>query len=252
MTKTIEIQNLKKTFPVNIKKNQGALAKLLDIITGKKLISKKIVLENISFDVEEKEIIGLIGKNGAGKSTLLRVIAGIYKKNDGKLKTNGEVTYLNGFNTGLKDRLTMKENIFLMGSILGLSQKQIKNKFEEIVEFSGLGENSYDKIYQFSDGMIARLAFSITIHCLKQNTPDIILLDEIIFGSSADLEFQERAITKMEELIKSGATVIISSHNLELIKKYCSKVIWLDKGKIKKIGEPEPIIKEYENEALQS
>jgi len=247
MSKTIDIENLVKSFPIEVK-HEGALAKILKIIRGKGKTEKRIVLKDISFNVNEKEILGLIGKNGAGKSTLLRVIADIYTKDKGKVKTIGKVVYLNGFNNGLKERLTMKENIFLMGSIMGLSQRKIKTKFEEIVEFSGLKENIYDKLYQFSDGMVSRLAFSITVHCLKQNTPDIILLDEV-FGAGADLEFQNKAINKMEELIKSGATVIISSHNLEIIEKYCDRVFWLEKGKIKEIGSAKEITEKYkENE----
>jgi len=250
MAETINIQNLVKSFPIEIKKHEGALAKILKIIRGKGRTERRIVLKDISFNVNEREVLGLIGKNGSGKSTLLRVIADIYTKDSGKVRTIGKVVYLNGFNNGLKDRLTMKENIFLMGSILGLSQKKIKARFNEIVEFSGLKENIYDKLYQFSDGMISRLAFSITVHCLKHNTPDIILLDEV-FGSGADLEFQEKAINKMEELIKSGATVIISSHNLEIIEKYCNKVIWLDKGEVREIGLAKKIAKRYEENEKQ-
>lgn len=246
MEKRIIVENVTKKFKIGFKKNRSALGRALDLITGREDKREITVLNNVSLSAKEGEIIGIIGRNGSGKSTLLRVIAGIYSQNSGKVKTNGEIMYLNAFNTGLRERLTMKENIFLMGSILGLSQKQIKNRYEEIVEFSGLKKFVDAKVYQFSDGMVARLAFSITLFCLTHSKPDILLLDEVL-AAGGDQEFQEKAIKKMESLIKSGSTVLIVSHNLPNLEEYCDRIIWLDNGRIKNQGKPQEIIKEYLN-----
>jgi ABC-type polysaccharide/polyol phosphate transport system ATPase subunit len=132
-------------------------------------------------------------------------------------------------------KLTMWENIYLMGSVMGLSQKDIKEKFNEIVEFSGLREFVDMKVYQFSTGMLTRLNFATVIHCVKHQNPDILLLDEVL-SSGGDAKFQEQATKKMEELIKGGAAVVLVSHNEDNILKNCGKVIWLDNGRIIESG----------------
>ena len=138
----------------------------------------------------------------------------------------------------------MRNNIYLIGSIMGLSRKEVKKRFQEIVSFAELEDFVDTKVYQFSYGMLNRLCFSTTIHFLKHKNPDILLLDEV-FGSGGDLSFQNKAIAKIEEFIKGGAAVILVSHNLHLIKKYCSRVILLENGKIKKEGYPNETIDEY-------
>jgi ABC-type polysaccharide/polyol phosphate transport system ATPase subunit len=191
------------------------------------------------------QVLGVIGKNGTGKSTLLRLIAGVYLPNGGEVKTDGKVVYLTGLHQGSSPKLTMAENIYLMGSVMGLSQKEIKNRFAEIVEFSGLEKFVDMKIYQFSTGMISRLNFSIIMHCVKHQSPDILLLDEVL-SIGGDIDFKEKATKKMEELIKGGATVVLVSHDLETIKKYCDRVICLESGVITKEGLPIEIVSEYE------
>ncbi len=238
------VNDVSKKFNVGFKKNDSALSRTLSLISGKE--SRKIlpVLNNVSFEAFAGENIGLIGKNGSGKSTLLRLIAGIYQCDSGTIRTMGEITYLNGLKFGLKARLTMRENIYLVGTIMGLNQKEIDDRFDEIVEFSELGDFIDTKVYQFSSGMGSRLSFSITIHCLKQKDPDIILLDEV-FGSGGDLAFQNKAIEKMKELIKSGATVIHVSHSFNVIERYCDRVLLLHRGEIVHEGKPNEVIREY-------
>ena len=138
----------------------------------------------------------------------------------------------------------MKENIFLSGSIMGLSQKDIKEKFNEIVEFSGLKDYINTKFFKFSSGMQTRLASSIGLHCVAHKNPDILLVDEVI-GGGADKEYQEKSLKKMEDLLKSGSTVILVSHNLEAIKEYCDKVIWIDNGYIIAEGNAKEVIERY-------
>lgn len=244
--KRIKVNNLYKKFDLDFKRNEGFLYKIISFIKKEKVKKEIEVIKSVSFETYSGENVGIIGRNGSGKSTLLRLIAGIYQPDSGSIETIGKVVYLNGLGQGLKDRLTMRENIFLIGSIMGLSQKNIKRKFNEIVEFSGLKDFLDMKVSQFSSGMVIRLTFSITIFCIEHNSPDVILLDEV-FGSGGDIEFQNKATNKMEELINGGATVIIVSHSMDIIKKYCSRVLYLEHGEILNSGPVEKIIKEYED-----
>ena len=214
------------------------------MVSGKSEKKDIEVFENISFDVYAGEVLGIIGKNGCGKSTLLRLIAGVYESDSGEIKTNGRVVYLTGMSQGSSPKLTMRENIYLMGSVMGLSQGDIKKRFNEIVEFSGLRDFVDMKVYQFSTGMLSRLNFSIIIHCVKHQNPDILLLDEVL-SAGGDIEFQEKATEKMEELIKGGATVILVSHSLDIINKYCDRAILLDKGKVVSSGIPTDVTNFY-------
>lgn len=246
--KKISIQNISKNFKIGFHKNDNALSRLLSLLLGRESKKPITVLDNISFEVFSGENLGIVGNNGSGKSTLLRTIAGIYYPNQGEIKTNGEVIYINGFGLGLKQRLSMRDNIYLVGSIMGLSHKETKKRFKDIVAFAELEDFVDTKVYQFSYGMLSRLCFSTTIYCLEHRNPDIILLDEV-FGSGGDLNFQNKAIAKMEEFIRGGAAVILVSHDLEVIKKYCNRVIWLKHGKIIKEGSPEEIVGQYINDS---
>lgn len=240
----IKVSEISKKFKIG-SKNNPALGRVLTLLKREK--QKELqVLKEVSFEVKEREILGLIGRNGSGKSTLLRVIAGIYLQDEGSIETNGKVFYLSGFDSGLMPRLTMKENIFLMCSVLGLSQKDIKKKFNDIVEFAGLRDFVYTEVDKFSSGMLSRLNFSITIHCIQHHSPDILLLDEV-FGAGGDIDFQEKAIKRMEELITGGATVLMVSHNLSIIEQYCKKTLLMEKGSIKFAGDTKKAISTYTN-----
>jgi len=242
--KNIELKNISKSFNIGFKKNEGALAKLVAFVSGRESKKRLEVLKDISFHTYPGQIIGVIGRNGSGKSTLLRIIAGIYKPDGGELKTLGLVNYLSSFSHGLSPKLTMEENIYLMGAMMGLNQNEIKSKFNEIVEFAGLKDFIYTKVYQFSSGMAVRLAFSATIHCLNHSKPDILLLDEV-FGAGGDIDFEEKAIQKMAEFIKKGSTVILASHNLKIVENYCNTAFYLNNGGIAKIGPSRDVIDEY-------
>lgn len=229
--KRIIVKNVSKAFNADFVKNEGSLFRMVDFLSGKTEKRKLEVLKDVSFDVCKGEVLGIIGKNGSGKSTLLRLIAGVYRPDSGDIKTHGKIVYLTGLGQGSSKKLTMRENIYLMGAVMGLSQKEIKSRFDEIVDFSGLNDFVDMKIYQFSTGMVVRLNFSIIIHCVSHQNPDILLLDEVL-SAGGDMDFQIKANKKMEELIRGGAAVVIVSHNLPDIKKYCNKVICLDKGKL--------------------
>jgi ABC-type polysaccharide/polyol phosphate transport system ATPase subunit len=238
----ITLDKVSKQFAIGAK-NKSALESTRKFL-GRQTTRNLLALENISFSAKSGENIGIIGRNGSGKSTLLRVIAGIYAADSGNVKTKGNLIYLNGLAPGLKKKLTMRENIYLMGSLLGLGQKDIKDNFNAIVEFAGLEEFVDTKVFQFSSGMTSRFSFSATIHFVEHHDPDIILLDEV-FSAGGDMDFQKKAIRKMEELIKGGATVLLASHSLGLIKKYCHRAIWIDKGKIVKEGVPQEVCDTY-------
>lgn len=242
--KRIEVENVSKKFRADFRKSDTALSRFVGIISGRTEKKDISVLQNISFSVSAGEVLGVIGKNGSGKSTLLRLIAEVYKPDSGKIKTKGKVVYLTGLNQGSMPKLTMRENIYLMGSVMGLSQKNIRERFNEIVEFSGLKEFVDMKVYQFSTGMLARLNFATVIHCVKHQNPDILLLDEVL-SSGGDAKFQEQATQKMEELIKGGAAVILVSHNEETLIKNCEKIIWLDGGSIVSTGTPKDVFEKY-------
>jgi ABC-type polysaccharide/polyol phosphate transport system ATPase subunit len=246
--KNIQVDNISKKFNIGFKKNQGALARLISFVSGKESRKDLEVLKDVSFCAYPGQIIGIIGKNGSGKSTLLRILAGIYEPDKGWVKTVGTVNYLAGFGNGLNPKLTMEENIYLMGTMMGLGKTDIKKRFYEIVDFAGLKDFIYTKVYKFSSGMVTRLSFSVTIHCLKHSNPDILLLDEV-FGAGGDIDFEDKAIGKMAEFIKGGATVILASHNLEIVKQYCDEVFWLDKGGIAAHGLPDDICEKYEKSA---
>ena len=209
----------------------------------KRRVSKEknelLALNNVSFDISKGEVVGLIGSNGAGKSTLLKVVSGVMKPTKGKIKVEGVISPMIELGAGFDPELTARENIYLNGAILGYSKKFIDEKFEQIVDFSEIRDFLDVPVKNFSSGMTAKLAFSIATVV----DPEILIVDEIL--SVGDIKFQEKSKKKMMEMINGGTTVLYVSHSLESIKDLCTKVIWLDHGKIVKIGDPKTICEEY-------
>jgi lipopolysaccharide transport system ATP-binding protein len=240
----IKLEGVGKKFNLNFKKKEGLLNRLLSIFNLAKGSEDFWVLKDINFSPADGKIIGIIGRNGSGKSTLLRILAGIYQPDEGRVALRGQVAYLTGFGQGLMPKLTMRENIYLIGSLFDLSFSEIKRRFSEIVEFSELGNYVDTPVYKFSSGMTSRLSFSTTLFCLKHRDPDILLIDEAL-EAGTDLAFRHKAIGKIDEILRTRANVVLVSHDLEFVKKYCQEVIWLDKGKIFRQGRAESIIAEY-------
>ena len=209
----------------------------------KRRVSKEknelLALNNVSFDISKGEVVGLIGSNGAGKSTLLKVVSGVMKPTKGKIKVEGVISPMIELGAGFDPELTARENIYLNGAILGYSKKFIDEKFEQIVDFSEIRDFLDVPVKNFSSGMTAKLAFSIATVV----DPEILIVDEIL--SVGDIKFQDKSKKKMMEMINGGTTVLYVSHSLESIKDLCTKVIWLDHGKIVKIGDPKTICEEY-------
>ncbi len=237
--KRIILAKVWKKFRIG-RRRDGALARLISFFSGKEYKKTIWALKDISLEIKAGETVGIIGKNGSGKSTLLRVIAGIYKHDKGEVKTKGNMVPLINLNVGLQARLSMKDNINLCCSLFGLPKKKIKERFHSIVEFSELGRFLDTKIYQFSEGMKQRLGFSIAINC----NPEILLLDEVF--EIGDKNFKIKSAEKIKELAKNGASVILVSHEVEMVKKYCSRVIWLERGRIIRDGETKGILIEYQ------
>jgi len=237
--KKISVMNVSKKFKIGFKKNQSALARTLSLFSGKSKKKDFWALKNISFDIYPKEIVGLIGENGSGKSTLLRIISGIYPFSEGSINVHGKIIPLIGLDSGFKYRLTMKDNIFILGRLLGLSKKDIRKKFNSIVKFSELDDFLNTKLFQFSSGMIQRLSFSIAINA----NPDILVLDEIF--AVGDESFRRKSANKIKELSRKGVTVLFAGHELWMIEEYCDRVIWMNKGRILKQGKSKEIVKEY-------
>jgi len=228
----IKLENVSKRLSIGSKKNQSILSAFLSSFSGIESKRSFWPLKHVSFEVKRGDRLGVIGRNGSGKSTLLRVISGIYKVDEGQKMTKGSVQLLTSLSNGLKPKLTVKDNVFLVGAILGLDYKIIERIFDEIIEFAGLEDFVYSKLYQLSSGMKQRIAFSITSHCVEIIDPDILLLDEVFAGGGGDEEFKERSTEKLHSIMSSKRTLVIVSHSMDILKQMSEIVIWLHKGKV--------------------
>ncbi|TAJ22937.1 MAG: ABC transporter ATP-binding protein, partial [Nitrospirae bacterium] len=195
-------------------------------------------IRDVTFEIARGETVGLVGANGAGKSTVLKLIAGITAPTNGWVKTNGRVATLIELGAGFNQDLTGRENIYLNGSVLGLSRREIDESFDRIVAFSGLAEFLEVPVKYYSSGMYARLGFSIAAHVKA----DVILTDEIL--AVGDVLFQRQCLKKFQEL-KATSTILFVSHDLSAIKKVCSRVLWLKDGQVQLNGPSEPVIDAY-------
>ena len=213
---------------------------IVQMLRGKIKYEEFWALKNVSFEVDRGEVVGIVVHNGAGKSTLLKVISGILKPTGGELEVHGNVVPMLELGSGFDHDLTGRENIFLNGSILGYSEKYLKEKYEQIVEFSELGKFIDVPIRNYSSGMLMRLAFSIATVV----QPEILIVDEIL--AVGDAAFQEKSKARMLELMSGGTTVLFVSHSLEQIREMCDRVIWLEHGQIKAIGATKEICDAYE------
>ena len=200
-----------------------------------------IALNGVSLQLFEGEIVGIIGRNGSGKSTLLRTISGIYSPDKGTVRTKGQISLLARLGIGFNVHLTGRENVYLYGSILGHSRKTMDSLIDEIISFSGL-ELSIDKpLRTYSSGMKTRLSFSVA-SAVKS---EILLIDEVL--SVGDYDFREKSKIRMQEMVDEAATVVIVSHSLPILEQMCSRLILIEDGKIKAIGEPKEIIEIYKS-----
>ena len=240
MEKNISIlfKNVTKVYPLLHQKTLKEFAQAL--FAGKKTIEQVEALHNINLTIEKGETVGVIGKNGAGKSTFLKLIAGVSYPTSGLVKVNGRVVPLIELGAGFHPELNGKENIFLNGVILGVSEKYLVEKFSEIVSFSEIPMKFiYTPVKYYSSGMFMRLAFAVAVFA----NPEILLVDEIL--AVGDIAFQRKCLEKMEEFKRSGVTIIFVSHSMEQIRNFCDRVVWLREGKVEWDGEVDVGIKSY-------
>ena len=203
--------------------------------------SKFIALDNISLNLNQNDKLGIIGANGAGKSSLLKVVSRIHKPDKGTVDINANIVSLLELGAGFMPELTGRENIQLYCSILGMTEEKISSIEQEIINFSEIHDFIDTHLKYYSSGMLVRLAFSIVSHVEF----DALILDEIFAGG--DIGFIEKSSKKLNEMIDKSKILIIVSHDMTHIRKYCNEVLWLDKGQIKLQGSPDIVIKKYEN-----
>src|SRR5271169_1766685 len=202
-------------------------------------------LRDVSFDVQQGEVVGLIGRNGAGKSTLLKLLARITRPTTGSAEIHGRVGSLLEVGTGFHPELTGRENVYLSGSILGMKKKEIQGKFDAIVEFANVEQFIDTPLKHYSSGMQMRLAFAVAAHL----EPEILLVDEVL--AVGDIQFQKKCLGKMQEVSRSGRTIIFVSHQMNQIRQLCERVLWIDAGQIRESGPTGQIVAKYESASLQ-
>ena len=241
----IKANNISMRFNLGIEKNFSFKQAFINILSGKKKGKSYFwALNDVSFEVKKGEVVGFSGNNGAGKSTLLKIIAGVMKPTKGSVDIYGNICPMIELGAGFDYDLTARENIYLNGAVLGYSKEFIDSKFNEIVDFSELKDFLDVPVRNFSSGMIARLAFSIATIV----DPEILIVDEIL--SVGDIAFQQKSENKMKSMITGGTTVLFVSHSIEQIKNLCNRVVWLEHGKVVKIGPAKQVCEEYYNSQM--
>ncbi len=236
----IEVKDVEMHFNMNKEKIDSLKEYVIKLAKRQLMYEDFVALDKVSVDVKKGEVFGIIGYNGSGKSTLLKAIAGILKPTSGTIKVYGTIAPLIELGAGFDLDLTARENIFLNGSVLGFSKKTISDKFDEIVEFSELRDFLDVPMKNYSSGMVARIGFSVATMVRS----DILIVDEIL--SVGDMLFQQKCEQRINALMQGGTTVLIVSHSLEQIRRLCSRVLWLDHGKIKMLGDTKTVCDAYE------
>lgn len=252
----IKVSNLSKRYRLGLKEKQaGTLGgQIVNLIKSPWLNLKRLkelnqfktedesifwALKDVSFEVKEGEVLGIIGKNGAGKSTLLKILSQITEPTSGKIEIHGRVASLLEVGTGFHPELSGRENIYMNGTILGMTRREIDSKLDEIIDFSGVEKFIDTPVKFYSSGMKVRLGFSVAAHL----DPEILIIDEVL--AVGDYEFQKKCLGKMEDVAGKGRTVLFVSHNLSAVQTLCPNSILLENGVIDNFGESEKVIKKY-------
>lgn len=233
----IEVKNVKKVYKLYDK--PSLRIKEAFSIKGKKYHKEFHALEDISINVKQGEMLGVIGKNGAGKSTLLKIITGVLTPTSGSVKIHGKISALLELGAGFNPEYTGVENIYLNGSMMGFSKEEIDQKLESIIEFADIGDFIYQPVKSYSSGMFARLAFAVSINV----EPDILIVDEAL--SVGDVFFQAKCYKKLNDLKNSGKTILFVTHDMGSVLKYCNRAILINDGVIAEEGDPAEIIDIY-------
>jgi ABC-2 type transport system ATP-binding protein len=214
---------------------------VIHTLTGKRTVQKFRALDDVSFKVMKGEVVGVIGTNGSGKSTILKIISGVLAPTEGFVKVDKQKIQLLTLGTGFDMELTGRENVYLNGAIIGYTKEYIDEKYDDIVKFAELEGFMEEKVKNYSSGMVSRLGFAIAT---IRNTPEILILDEVL--SVGDMFFRKKSEKRIQEMIHGGSTVLIVSHSTSVIRKNCTKVVWIEKGKLKAVGDPGEVCAAYE------
>lgn len=239
----IEVENVSMCFNMAKEKHESLKEYLLAAVRGKLQFEEFYALRDVTMQVEKGEFHGLIGLNGSGKSTLLKVISGVFKPTAGRVTVHGSIAPLIELGAGFDMDLTARENIYLNGTVLGLTPQYITERFDEIVEFSELREFLDVPLKNYSSGMVARIAFAIA----TLTKPDVLIADEIL--AVGDFKFQEKCEARMHELMSGGTTVLLVSHTIGQVERMCGRVTWLEKGRVKMEGDAQTVCAAYRQAA---
>jgi ABC-2 type transport system ATP-binding protein len=235
----IQVRDVSMHFNLMEEKVDSIKEYVVKLLKGKLLYNDFIALNHISFDVQKGDILGFIGFNGAGKSTLLKILAGVLTPTTGSVTVKGTIAPLIEVGAGFDPELTARENIYLNGAILGYSKAFIEQRFDSIIEFAELKDFVNVPVKNFSSGMYARLGFSIATAV----QPDILIVDEVL--SVGDFRFQQKCEERIRKMIEDGVTILLVSHDMDMIERLCNKVLWLDHGEMKNLGATESVCEEY-------
>lgn len=240
----IQIRNISVAYRLIKERRRSFQAHVINYLKGKRIKAEILwALKNISLDVRQGESLGIIGHNGAGKSTLLKVISGVIKPLEGSINVKGTIAPLIELSAGFDDELTGRENIFLSASILGFLRREIVEKYDNIIDFSELKDFINAPLKSYSSGMVARLGFSIA----TEVNPDILIIDEIL--AVGDAHFKQKSKERILEFRRRGITILFVSHNMDEVQNLCDRVLWLDHGNVRMLGDPAKIIDEYESQS---
>ncbi|MDD3486859.1 MAG: ABC transporter ATP-binding protein [Candidatus Moranbacteria bacterium] len=234
----IKVENLSKTFKIPHEKITSLKGAFVSALKSKGYEEFK-ALDDVSFEVKKGEFFGIIGRNGSGKSTLLKILAGIYKPDKGRVHIHGRISPFLELGIGFNPELSGRDNVYLNAAVLGLTRKQIDEKFDAIVEFSELRRFIDQKVKNYSSGMQVRLAFSVAIHANR----DILLMDEVL--AVGDTNFQSKCLEEFNKYREQGKTVVLVTHDIETVKKYCNKTMLLRNGGIEMMGNSTDVGNEY-------
>ena len=235
----IQIQDVTMRFRMSNDRIMSLKEFVTTALRGKLKYKEFEALKHVSFTVNRGETVGIIGRNGSGKSTMLKIISGIMKPTEGSVSVNGNIVPMLELGSGFDMDLTGRENIFLNGAILGYTEAFLKEKYDEIVAFSELGEFIDVPIRNYSSGMLMRLAFSVA----AMVEPEVLIADEIL--AVGDEAFQQKSLNRMKEMMSGGTTVLLVSHSLDQIREVCDRVVWLDHGDIKMLGPVDEVCDAY-------
>lgn len=235
----VHVEHVSKSFRMYHERNQTLKSA---IMRGRRSVHEDFwALKDITFDVPRGSTFGLIGSNGSGKSTLLKCLANIYFPNEGTITHNGKLAAMLEVGSGFHAELSGRDNIFLNGSILGMSKKEITGKLDEIIEFSGVEQFIDQPVKNYSSGMYVRLGFAIAINV----HPDILVVDEVL--AVGDQDFQDKCFRKFRELKEAGRTVILVSHSMDIVEKMCDSAAWINQGTLRAVGDASTTIQAYKD-----